>query len=78
MSEASKPTKKQPRHYLEERNCDVLRCRKRTELRRVQSFCPGLLVSLWLCKKHAEEHDAAIHEKFREHFGVDFVDPERQ
>jgi predicted nucleic acid-binding protein len=66
------------RHYLEERNCDALNCRRRTELRRVKSFIPGLLVHLWLCKEHADEHDAAIHEKFREEFGLDFVDAARQ
>lgn len=73
-----KGTRRQPRHVLEERNCDALNCRKRTELRRVKSFIPGVLVHLWLCKEHAEMADVAIHEKFREEFGVDFVDPVRQ
>ena len=75
---ATKSSSTRRYRYLEERSCDVLNCRERTALRRVKSFTPGLLVHLWLCPEHAERHEAAIHEKFREEFGLDFVDPERQ
>lgn len=71
-------TVRQPRHYLEERRCAALNCQKRTRLVRVKTFVPGVLVAVWLCKEHEAEHTAAIHAKFREEFGLDFVDAERQ
>jgi len=57
--------------------CAVLNCRKRTYLIRTKTFGMGLLFDLYLCRRHAEEHDRHLHEKFVDHFGVDFVDPER-
>lgn len=69
---------KQPGHVLDERRCAVLRCGKRTALHRVKTFTPGLLIAIWLCTEHHAEHDQKVHDLFVEHFGVDFVDPERQ
>jgi hypothetical protein len=64
---------RQLRHAI----CATLNCRKRKGLIPTKTMVFGLLVEIDLCEEHEAEHHAALHEQFREHFDMDFVDPER-
>jgi hypothetical protein len=63
---------------VKQRVCAVLGCRKRGDLIPIKAFTFAHLIEIDLCREHEVEHNAVLHEKFRDSFGIDFVDPERQ
>ena len=60
-----------------QRVCATLQCRRRTGLARTKVVTCGLILDVDLCPEHLAEEEAGLHRVFRERFGTDFVDPER-